>query len=34
MIETYLKDRKNLYEVILLADIRHKPTADDKMMYD
>ncbi len=34
MIETYLKDRKNLYEVVLLADIRHKPTADDKMMYD
>ena len=34
MIETYLKDRKNLYEVVLLTDIRHKPTADDKMMYD
>lgn len=34
MIETYLKNRKNLYEVILLVDIRHKPTVDDKMMYD
>ena len=34
MIETYLKDRENLYEVILLVDIRHEPTTDDKMMYD
>ncbi|HZJ76790.1 MAG TPA: ribosome biogenesis GTP-binding protein YihA/YsxC [Oscillospiraceae bacterium] len=34
MIETYLKNRKNLYGVILLVDIRHEPTADDKMMYD
>ena len=34
MIETYLQSRKNLYEVILLVDIRHEPTADDKMMYD
>ncbi len=34
MIETYLKSRENLYEVILLVDIRHEPTAEDKMMYD
>ena len=34
MIETYLKNRKNLYGVVLLVDIRHEPTADDKMMYD
>ncbi len=34
MIETYLEGRKNLYEVILLVDIRHKPTADDRMMYE
>ena len=34
MIETYLKNRENLYGVILLVDIRHKPTEDDKMMYD
>ncbi|ABW19706.1 ribosome biogenesis GTP-binding protein YihA/YsxC [Alkaliphilus oremlandii] len=34
MMETYLSSRKNLYEVILLVDIRHEPTADDKMMYD
>lgn len=34
MVETYLKNRKNLYGVILLVDIRHEPTADDKMMYD
>lgn len=34
MIETYLQSRENLYEVILLVDIRHTPTKDDKMMYD
>lgn len=34
MIETYLENRRNLYEVMLLVDIRHEPTADDKMMYD
>lgn len=34
MMETYLKSRDNLYEVILLVDIRHEPTADDKIMYD
>ena len=33
-METYLSTRKNLYEVVLLVDIRHEPTADDKMMYD
>ncbi|MFZ5353204.1 MAG: ribosome biogenesis GTP-binding protein YihA/YsxC [Bacillota bacterium] len=34
MIEEYLKFRETLYNVVLLVDIRHKPTADDRMMYD
>ena len=34
MIEDYLTKRDNLKAVVLLVDIRHKPTADDKMMYD
>lgn len=34
MMETYLSSRPNLYEVVLLVDIRHEPTDDDKMMYD
>lgn len=34
MMEEYLKSRQNLYEVILLVDIRHEPSDDDKMMYD
>lgn len=34
MIEDYLQNRENLFNVVLLVDIRHKPTNDDKMMYD
>ena len=34
MMEEYLKFRENLTNVVLLVDIRHKPTADDKLMYD
>lgn len=34
MIEDYLKGRENLKNVVLLVDIRHEPTADDKLMYD
>lgn len=34
MIEEYLINRENLKSVVLLVDIRHKPTSDDKMMYD
>jgi len=34
MIETYLNTRKQLTAVIMLVDIRHAPTADDRMMYD
>jgi len=34
IIETYLKTRKNLLEVILLVDLRHKPTAEDVQMYE
>ncbi|HYE11734.1 MAG TPA: YihA family ribosome biogenesis GTP-binding protein, partial [Patescibacteria group bacterium] len=34
MIEEYLKTRENLKYVVLLVDIRHEPTADDKLMYD
>jgi len=34
MMETYLSSRPNLYEVVLLVDIRHEPSNEDKMMYD
>lgn len=34
MIEEYLIKREKLKSVVLLVDIRHKPTSDDKMMYD
>lgn len=33
MMEDYLKERDHLKEVFLLIDFRHKPTSDDKMMY-
>jgi GTP-binding protein len=33
IIETYLKNRKNLLEVIQLVDLRHKPTQEDIEMY-
>lgn len=33
-IETYLTGREELKRVILLVDSRHKPTADDILMYD
>ena len=34
MVERYLNKRKNLKLVFLLIDIRHEPSANDKMMYD
>ncbi len=34
MIENYLSKRKNLKGVFLLVDARHKPTQDDKMMFE
>lgn len=34
MIENYLAKRENLVQVIQLVDARHKPTADDKTMFD
>jgi GTP-binding protein len=34
MIEDYLRTREVLKSVVLLVDIRHKPTGDDKLMYD
>ncbi|WP_053955962.1 ribosome biogenesis GTP-binding protein YihA/YsxC [Inediibacterium massiliense] len=34
MMETYLNHRENLLEVFQLVDIRHKPTIQDKQMYD
>lgn len=34
MVERYLKKTKQLQKVFLLVDMRHKPTADDCMMYD
>lgn len=32
-INTYLANRENLKELILLVDMRHEPTAQDKEMY-
>lgn len=34
MIERYLHTSENLVLVFLLIDIRHEPSANDKMMYD
>ena len=34
MIENYLNKSRMLREVFLLIDIRHEPSANDKMMYD
>lgn len=34
MVEKYLKQSKQLKQVFLLIDIRHDPSANDKMMYD
>ena len=34
MIEKYLRMSKTLKCVVLLVDIRHDPTADDRQMYD
>lgn len=34
MIETYLSTRNSLQEVLLLVDIRHEPSEDDKLMYN
>ena len=33
-IEDYLREGKNIALIILLLDIRHKPTADDELMYN
>ena len=34
MIEKYLRKSANLKQVVLLVDIRHDPSENDKMMYD
>lgn len=34
MINTYLTKRPQLKSVLLLVDVRHKPTAQDKVMFD
>ena len=34
MVERYLKQSKQLKQAFLLIDIRHDPSANDKMMYD
>lgn len=34
IIENYLIQRENLIEIILIVDIRHKPTEQDLIMYD
>lgn len=33
-IEEYLFNRKNISLILFLVDIRHNPTANDKLMYD
>lgn len=33
MIETYLENREQLKAVVQIVDLRHPPSADDKMMY-
>lgn len=34
IVETYLQQREQLELVLMLADIRHKPTAEDRIMYE
>lgn len=34
IIETYLSNRENLLEVILIVDIRHAPSKEDVIMYN
>lgn len=34
IIETYLSNRENLLEVILVVDIRHAPSKEDVLMYN
>ena len=34
MIEGYLRDRPQMVAIVLLLDIRHEPTGNDKMIYD
>ena len=33
-IEEYLFSRENISLIVLILDIRHKPTENDKMMYE
>ena len=33
-IEKYLSIRENIQLIVLILDIRHKPTEDDKLMYN
>ena len=32
--QIYLKTRENIALVVMLVDIRHTPSANDRMMYD
>ena len=34
MVERYLKKSRMLLKVFILTDMRHKPTEDDRLMYD
>ncbi|RKA02765.1 putative GTP-binding protein EngB [Listeria monocytogenes] len=34
MIETYITSREQLRGIIQIVDLRHKPTEDDRMMYE
>ncbi len=33
-IEEYLFSRENISQIVLILDIRHKPTEDDRIMYE
>ena len=34
IIDNYLQKRENIALIVMLVDIRHKPSKDDKMMYE
>lgn len=34
LINHYIENNNNISHIFMLVDIRHKPTADDRMMYD
>jgi GTP-binding protein len=34
VIDSYIQKRENIILIVMLVDIRHKPTKDDRLMYD